>query len=89
MHKQYNKSRQNAKSVIYTAKEEKQKEYASDLNNPRKYQNEIFFPIAIQMVKRHDMMGSNWLKGELDNVIVDEKGLKIHRRSTWENWWMK
>jgi len=41
--------RQNAKRVISSAKQKKQKECASDLNDP-KQQNEIF-QIAKQMVK--------------------------------------
>jgi len=39
--KEYRKSRQNAKSVISSAKEKKQKESARDLNDP-KHQHEIF-----------------------------------------------
>jgi len=39
--KEYKKSRQNAKRVISSAKENKQKECASDLNDPM-HQNEIF-----------------------------------------------
>jgi len=38
---EYNKSRQNAKRVISSAKEKKQKESANDLNNSE-CQNEIF-----------------------------------------------
>jgi len=30
-------------------------------------------------------MGSNWLKGVLGKVIVDEKGIK----DSWKSWWMK
>jgi len=59
--KEHKKSRQNAKRVISSAKEKKQKECASDLNDP-KHQNEIF-QIAKQMVKeRYDIMGSNMEK---------------------------
>jgi len=39
--KAYKKNRQNAKRAISSAKEKKQKECASDLNDP-KYQYEIF-----------------------------------------------
>jgi len=38
---EYKKSRQNAKRVISSAKHKKQKEGASDINDP-KHQNEIF-----------------------------------------------
>jgi len=56
--KEYKKSRQNAKRVIASAKEKKQKECASDLNDPN-HQNEIS-QIAKQIVKeRQDIMGSN------------------------------
>jgi len=46
---EYNKSRQNAKRVISSAKEKKQKECANDLNDCE-CQNEIF-RMAKQMVK--------------------------------------
>jgi len=59
--KEYKKSKQNAKRVISSAKGNKQKECASDLNDPN-HQNEIF-RIAKQMVKeRQDIMGSHCLK---------------------------
>jgi len=59
----------------FLAKEKKQKECASDLNDPN-HQNE-FLRIAKQMVKqRQDIMWSNYPKGELGKVIVDEKGIK-------------
>ena len=52
------KCRQSVKRVISSAKEKKQKEYASDLNDP-KHQNEIF-QMAKHMVKeRKDIIGSN------------------------------
>jgi len=38
---EYKKCRQNAKRVVSSAKEKKQKECASDLNDPE-HQNEIF-----------------------------------------------
>jgi len=38
---EYKKCRQSVKRVISSAKEKKQKEYASDLNDPE-HQNEIF-----------------------------------------------
>ena len=39
--KEYKKSKQNAKRVIFLAKQKKQKECASDLNDPDQ-QNDIF-----------------------------------------------
>jgi len=73
--KEYKKSKQNAKRVISLAKGKKQKECASDLNDPN-HQNEIF-RIAKQMVKeRKDITWSNCLKGASGKVIVDEKGIK-------------
>ena len=54
--KEYEKSRQNTKRFISSVKEKKQKECASNLNDPD-HQNE-FFQIARQMVKeRQDIMG--------------------------------
>ena len=72
--KEYKKSRQNVKRVISSAKEKKQEECASDLNDPNQ-QNEIF-QIAKQMAERKDIMGLNCLKGVSDKMIVDEKGIK-------------
>jgi len=73
--KEYKKSRQSAERVISTTKEKKQKECASDLNDPE-HQNEIF-PMTKQMVKeRQDITGSNCLKRVSGKVIVDEKGIK-------------
>ena len=46
---EYKKSKQNIKKVISLAKRRKQKEFASNLNDPNQ-QNEIF-RIAVQMVK--------------------------------------
>jgi len=58
-----------------SAKEKKQKERTSDLNDPE-HQNEIFW-MEKQMVKEwHDITGSNCLKGVSGKVIVDEKGIK-------------
>ena len=72
---QYKNCRQSAKRVISLAKEKKQKECASDLNDPE-HQNEIF-QMAKQMVKeRQDITGSNCLKGVSGKVIVAEKGSK-------------
>ena len=68
------KCRHSAKRVISSAKEKKQKECASNLNDPE-HQNE-FFRMAKQMVKRQDITGSNCLKGVSGKVIVDEKGIK-------------
>jgi len=63
------------KKVILLANRKKQKELASDLNDPNQ-QSEIF-QIAKQMVKeRQDVTGSNCLKGVSGKVIVDEKGIK-------------
>ena len=71
----YKKCRQSAKRVISLAKEKKQKECVSDLNDPE-HQNEIF-RMAKQMVKeRQDITGSNCVKGVSCEVIVDEKGIK-------------
>jgi len=59
--KEYKKSKRNAKRVISLAKVKKQKECASNLNDPN-HQNEIF-RIAKQMVKgRQYTTGSNCLK---------------------------
>jgi len=72
---EYKKCRQSVKRVISSAKEKKQKECASDLNDPE-HQNEIF-RMTKQMVKeRQDITGSNCLKGVSGKVIVDEKGIK-------------
>jgi len=72
---EYKKSRQNAKRVISSAKEKKQKECSNDLNDSE-CQNETF-RIAKQMVKeRHHITGLNCIKGASGKVIVDEKGIK-------------
>ena len=58
---EYKKSRQNAKRVISSAKEKKQKECANDLNDSE-CQNEIF-RMEKQMVKeRQDITGLNCKK---------------------------
>jgi len=81
---EYKKCKQNTKKVISLAKGKKQRECARDLNDPNQ-QNEIF-RIANQMVKeRQDITGSNCLKGASGKVIVDEKELKTHGRSTWKS----
>ena len=73
--RRHKKCRQSAKRVISSAKEKKQKECVSDLNDPER-QNEIF-RMAKQMVKeRQDITGSNCLKGVSGKVIVDKKGIK-------------
>jgi len=60
------------KRVIFSAKEKKQNECASDSNDPS-HQNKIF-RIANHMVKeRQDITGSNHLKAASGTVIVDEK----------------
>jgi len=80
---EYKKSRKSAKRVISSAKEKKQKECASDLNDPE-HQNEIF-RMAKQMVKeRQDITGSNCLKGVLCKVIVDEKGI-MNEENEWDH----
>ena len=72
---EYKKSRQNAKRVISSTKEKKQKEWANDLN-ASECQNEIFRR-AKQMVKeRQDITGLNCIKGASGKVIVDDKVIK-------------
>ena len=72
---EYKKSRQNAKRVLSSAKEKKQKEWANDLNDSE-CQNEIF-RMTKQMVKeRQDITGLNCTKGASGKVIVDDKGIK-------------
>jgi len=76
---EYKKSRKNAKRVISSAKEKKQKECANDLNDCE-YQNEIF-RMGKQMVKeRQDITGLNCMKGASGKVIVDDKGIKDSRK---------
>ena len=55
---EYKKSRQNAKRVLSSAKEKKQKEWANDLNDSE-CQNEIL-RMAKQMKERKT--GYNWVK---------------------------
>jgi len=72
---EYKNSRKNAKRVISSAKEKKQKECAIDLNDSE-CQNEIF-RMAKQMVKeRQDITGLNCIKGASGKVIIDDKGIK-------------
>ena len=74
---EYKKSRQNAKKVLPSAKEKKQKKWANDLNDSE-CQNEIF-RMEKQMVKeRQDIhvTGLNCTKGASGKVIVDDKGIK-------------
>ena len=72
---EYKKSRQNAKRVISSAKEKKQKECANDLNDSE-CQNEIF-QMAKQMVEeRQDITGLNCIKGASGKVLVDDKRIK-------------
>jgi len=69
------KSRKNAKRVISSAKEKKQKECANDLNDSE-CQNEIF-RMAKQVVKeRQDITWLNCIKGASGKVIVEDKGIK-------------
>ena len=63
--KEYKKSRQNAKTVIASAKEKKQEECAGDLNDSE-HQNEIF-RMAKQMVK--ERQGYN-------RVILSERSIR-------------
>jgi len=82
--KEYKKSRRNAKRVICSAKEKKQKECVNDLNDSE-YQNEIF-RMAKQMVKeRQDITGINCIKGASGKVIVDDKGI----RDSWKEYMEK
>ena len=79
--KEYKKSRQNAKRVISSAKEKKQKECANDLNDSE-CQNEMF-RMTKQMVKeRQDITGLNCIKGASGKVTVDDKGIK----DSWKEW---
>ena len=55
---EYKKSRQNAKSVISSAKEKKQKECANDLNDSE-CQNEIF---RMEKADGQRKTGYNWVK---------------------------
>jgi len=60
------------KKCRQSAKEKKQMECSSDLNDPE-HQNEIF-RMAKQLVKeRQDITGSNYLKGVSGKVIVDDE----------------
>ena len=75
---EYKNSRQNAKRVISSAKEKKQKEWANDLNDSE-CQNEISRR-AKQMVKeRQDITGLNCIKGASGKVIVDDKGMLLKK----------
>ena len=67
----YKKSRQNAKTVLSSAKEKKQLTLMT-----LECQNEIF-RMAKQMVKeRQDITGLNCIKGALGKVIIDDKKIK-------------
>jgi len=89
---EYKKSRQNAKKVIFSANEKKQKECANDLNDSE-CQNEIF-RMAKQMVKeRQDITGLNCINGA--SGIVDGKGIQdslkeymeklMHEENEWDH----
>ena len=68
-------SRKNAKRVISSAKEKKQKKCENDLNDPECHNK--FFRMAKQMVKeREDITRLNCIKGASGKVIVDDKGIK-------------
>ena len=58
---EYKKSRQNAKRVISSAKEKKQKEWANDLNDSES-QNEIFRRAKQMAKERQDITGLNCIK---------------------------
>ena len=66
---------QNAKRVISSAKEKKQKEWANDLNDSE-CQNEIFRRAKQMVTERQDITGLNCIKGASGKVIVDDKGIK-------------
>jgi len=72
---EYKKSRQNAKRVISSAKEKKQKECANDLNDSE-CQIEIFRTAEHVVKERQDITGLNCIKGESGKVIVDGKGIR-------------
>ena len=59
---EYTRCRQSAKRVISSVKEKKQKECASDLNDPE-HQNEIFRTTKQIVKERQDITGSICLKG--------------------------
>jgi len=81
---EYKKSRQNAKRVISSAKEKKQKECANDLNDSE-CQNEMF-RMTKQMIKeRQDITRLNCIKGASGKVMVDDKGIK----NSWKEYMEK
>jgi len=85
---EYKKCRQSAKRVTSLAKEKKQKECASDLNDPD-HQNKIF-RMAKQMVKeRQDITGSNLFHSYHRHYTVDvlapESNSKVCSTSLVEN----
>jgi len=72
---EYKMSGKNAKRVISSAMEKKQKECENDLNDSE-CQNTIF-RMAKQMVKeREDITRLNCIKGASRKVIVDDKRIK-------------
>jgi len=54
--KEYKKSKQNAKRIIFLVKQKKQKECASDLNDPDQ-QNDIFRRAKQMVNERQDISG--------------------------------
>ena len=72
---EYKKSRPNAKRVISSANEKKQKKCANDLNDSE-CQNEIFRMAKEMVEERQDITGLNCIKGTSGKVIVDDKGMK-------------
>jgi len=58
---EYKNSRQNAKRVISSAKEKKQKEWANDLDDSE-CQNETFRMAKQMVIERQDITGLNCIK---------------------------
>jgi len=83
---EYKKCRQSAKRVISSAKVKKQKECASDLNDPD-HQNEIF-RMAKQMVnERRDITGSNLFHSYHRHYTVDVLAPKSNSKLSAPLWW--
>ena len=68
-------NRKSSAAEFSSAKEKKQKEWANDLNDSE-CQNEIFQRAKQTVKERQDMTGLNCIKGALEKVIVDDKGIK-------------
>ena len=86
------RSTKNARRDIASAKEKKEKDYASDLNDSENQHG--IFRMAKQMAKERQVItGSNRLKGVSAKVIVDEKGVKDSWKeyieklmNEWDRW---